>query len=47
MFFADGFEGQNIFIIPSAKLVVVRLGLTQKGAFDVEALVSEILQAVR
>jgi CubicO group peptidase (beta-lactamase class C family) len=46
MFFADGFEGQNIFVVPSAKLVVVRLGLTQKGAYDVEALISDILQAI-
>jgi hypothetical protein len=29
MFFADGYEGQNIFIIPSKQLVVVRLGLTR------------------
>jgi CubicO group peptidase (beta-lactamase class C family) len=27
MYFADGFGGQNIYIIPSKKLVVVRLGL--------------------
>jgi CubicO group peptidase (beta-lactamase class C family) len=27
MFFADGFGGQNIYIIPSKKLVIVRLGL--------------------
>ena len=27
MFFADGFGGQDIYIIPSKKLVVVRMGL--------------------
>lgn len=33
-FYADGFEGQRIFIIPSKDLVVVRLGLTRSGNFD-------------
>lgn len=29
MFYTSGFQGQNVFIIPSKKLVVVRLGLTR------------------
>jgi len=29
MFFANGFDGQSVFVIPSKKLVVVRLGLTK------------------
>jgi CubicO group peptidase (beta-lactamase class C family) len=33
MFYADGYEGQNIFVIPSRKLVVVRLGLTRKSSW--------------
>jgi CubicO group peptidase (beta-lactamase class C family) len=32
MFYASGFDGQSVFIIPSKKLVVVRLGLTKKSA---------------
>ncbi|CAF4291659.1 unnamed protein product, partial [Rotaria sordida] len=28
-FYASGFNGQNVFIIPSKKLVIVRFGLTR------------------
>ena len=45
-FIADGFEGQYIFVVPSKKLVVVRLGLTKSGQFDMDALVSEIISAL-
>ncbi len=34
MFYCDGFAGQFIYIIPSKKLVAVRLGLTLDGSFD-------------
>jgi CubicO group peptidase (beta-lactamase class C family) len=46
MFYCDGFEGQNVFIIPSHKLVVVRLGLTRNGDYDVEGLLNGIMQSV-
>jgi len=29
LFYASGFEGQNIMIVPSKKVVIVRLGQTQ------------------
>jgi len=45
-FNADGFEGQYIFVVPSKKLVVVRLGLTKYGLFDMDKLVSEIIGAL-
>jgi CubicO group peptidase (beta-lactamase class C family) len=45
-FLADGFEGQYTFIIPSKKLVVVRLGLTKYGQFDMDKLVSEVISSL-
>ena len=46
-FFASGYEGQFVVIIPSRKLVVVRLGQTQnRKAWDMESFVSEILAAI-
>lgn len=46
MYFADGYEGQRVFIIPSKKLVIVRLGLTQHKNFKQDAFVSSIVAAV-
>ncbi|MBS1646704.1 MAG: serine hydrolase [Bacteroidetes bacterium] len=43
MFYADGYEGQRIFIIPSKKVVVVRLGLTQYKNWNSDAFIRDIL----
>jgi len=46
-FYASGYEGQFITIIPSCNLVVVRLGLTKNlKALDMESFVSDVLAAV-
>ena len=42
-YFAQGFDGQNVFIIPSYKLVMVRLGTTTPGNFDQNQFLSEVL----
>jgi CubicO group peptidase (beta-lactamase class C family) len=47
MYWADGFEGQNIFIIPSKKLVVVRLGLTRARSWGEEGLLEALVKAVK
>ncbi len=47
MFYADGFESQFIYIIPSRNLVVVRLGLTQHNNFDGNKFLHEVLNSFR
>jgi CubicO group peptidase (beta-lactamase class C family) len=46
MFYCDGFGYQFIFIIPSEKLVVVRLGLTLDRSFDENAFLKAIIASV-
>lgn len=41
----EGFEEQNVFIIPSRKLVVVRLGISHHG-FDMTGLTQKVLAAL-
>jgi CubicO group peptidase (beta-lactamase class C family) len=47
LFYADGYAFQEIYIIPSKKLVVVRLGLTLDRSFDENGFLRDILKAVR
>lgn len=47
MFYADGFESQVIFIIPSKNLVIVRLGLTQHNNFDGNKFLHDVLEAIK
>jgi CubicO group peptidase (beta-lactamase class C family) len=47
MFWADGFEGQSVFIIPSQKLVIVKLGQSEGDYVDDNKFLAEIIEAVR
>lgn len=40
---ADGFEGQNVNIIPSKKLVIVRMGLSRNSSFNNEVFVKKVV----
>ena len=44
-FGAEGFEQQHVFIIPSKKLVLVRLGISHHG-FDIEGLTQKVVSAL-
>ena len=44
MFFASGFGGQNIYIIPSMKLVVVRTGLRK---INENKFLREVIQSIK
>lgn len=45
-FQAEGYEGQFVFVVPSKKLVVVKLGLCQKGWLDMNTFVSKVVSAL-
>jgi CubicO group peptidase (beta-lactamase class C family) len=47
-FAARGFQGQRVVILPSKKLVVVRMGLTVKeeAYLDIESLVGDVIAAL-
>lgn len=47
IYFCDGFNGQRIYIIPSKKVVIVRMGLSKKGEFDYNLMVKSILEAIK
>jgi len=46
LYWADGFEGQNVFILPSEKLVVVKLSLSQGEYLDDDAFLKGIVDAL-
>jgi CubicO group peptidase (beta-lactamase class C family) len=46
MYLMDGFEGQSVIMIPSRNVLIVRLGLSQKREFDVNAFVRDVLKAL-
>lgn len=46
-YYADGYQGQRVFIIPSKDLVIVRLGLTNGNYFDFNSFTAGICNAIK
>jgi len=47
VFYADGYAYQDVYIIKSKKLVVVRLGLTLDNSFDENEFLKSIISAIK
>lgn len=47
VFYMNGYQGQRVFIYPSANLVVVRLGLDDNSKFDFNTLLKGIQEAIK
>jgi CubicO group peptidase (beta-lactamase class C family) len=45
-FYAGGFEGQWVLVIPSHDLVIVRLGFTPKGEFSINDFAAEVIRVI-
>jgi CubicO group peptidase (beta-lactamase class C family) len=46
LFWADGYEGQNVFILPSKNLVVVKLSLSSGNYLDDNKFLADIISAL-
>lgn len=46
LYWADGFEGQNVFVLPSKNLVMVKLSLSQGDYLDDNKFLNEIINAL-
>jgi CubicO group peptidase (beta-lactamase class C family) len=47
LFYCAGYQSQLVIIIPSRKLVLVRLGMTTKGEWAMDEFVTNILKAIK
>jgi CubicO group peptidase (beta-lactamase class C family) len=48
LFWADGYEGQNVFVIPSKQLVIAKLSMSHNGEYmDDNAFLKDVCSAVK
>jgi CubicO group peptidase (beta-lactamase class C family) len=45
LFYMSGYEGQYVLCLPEQDLVLVRLGCTKRGGFDLQTLAAEVVAA--
>lgn len=46
LYYASGHDGQNVVVIPSQNLVIVRLSVSRNGAWDMAEFLADVLAAV-
>lgn len=47
MYSCNGYQGQKVFIIPSLDLVIVRMGLSDEGKYDVNELLKGVIGSIK
>jgi CubicO group peptidase (beta-lactamase class C family) len=46
-YYADGFQGQRVIVVPSRRLVLVRFGATsRRSAWDTDAFIADVIRAL-
>lgn len=47
MYYASGYQGQKVIIIPSKEMVIVRFGLTEDADFDFNGMMKEVISSIK
>lgn len=47
VYWCSGFQGQKVYVIPNENMVVVRMGISERGTFDFNKFLSGIIAAVK
>lgn len=47
MYYASGYQGQKVIIIPSKEMVIVRFGLTEDEDFDFNGMMRDVIESIK
>ena len=47
MYYASGYQGQKVIIIPSKEMVIVRFGLTEDEDFDFNGMMKGVISSFK
>ena len=47
MYYASGYQGQKVIIIPSKEMVIVRFGLTEDEDFDFNGMMRDVISSIK
>jgi len=47
VYWCSGFQGQKVYVVPDENMVVVRMGISERGTFDFNTFLSNIISAAK
>jgi CubicO group peptidase (beta-lactamase class C family) len=47
MYYASGYQGQKVIIIPSKEMIIVRFGLTEDEDFDFNGMIRDVISSIK